>query len=362
MVPAKTLSVLFLGLTIGLLLGATSVSFYVQSLSDAHSKNNGHASSDAKLIRGIQSLVGTPDPPAQDSNFRSFKANANLFARLAHLERKVNGGLNWLKNPHFHDTNTYRCKNRTNFSPDGQGHGFYDHWVCLDNIDLKKGCVVYDFGIRQQPHFGEALARDFGCEVHAFDPSPITLSWITTAPVSKLPNYHFHPWGGGGVDGKTSLYEYWDWDQISIIKMPTQLLNEYTDDGKGRDKVNWSPAQKELQITVKTIPTIMKELGHDFVDILKVDVEGSEFLMFQDLFDQTDCPPVDQVTMEWHHFDLDMRYGSSPHVNSIVSMLHECGLHQFEHSDPYLREDANSKHQFRYSESSYCKRCHEATN
>jgi hypothetical protein len=32
--------------------------------------------------------------------------------------------------------------------------------VCMDQIDLKKEkCIVYDFGIRQQPHFGEALAR-----------------------------------------------------------------------------------------------------------------------------------------------------------------------------------------------------------
>lgn len=313
-----------------------------------------------RQLSRMQKLVGTPDPPLLDSNFRATKENLNLFARLAHLERKVNGGFNWLKNPHFYDIDSYQCRDQTNLAGTSTDPGVFDHWICLDNIDLKKEkCIVYDFGIRQQPHFGEALARDYGCEVHAFDPSPITLSWIKGASVSSLPNYHFHPYGGGGVDGNVTLFEYWDWDQISIIKIPNQLLDEKTDGGKGRDRVNWQPPQENIEIVVKTVPTIMKELGHDRISILKVDIEGSEYLMLQDLLDQTGCPPIDQVTLEWHHFDLDMRYGSSPAINTITSMLHECGLHQFEHMTPYLRQDSESKLEFRYSEASFCKRCHE---
>jgi FkbM family methyltransferase len=340
--------VFFMGITIGLMIGITaSLNFGGHGHSGREPSLGYEDGSYRGQLTRLQKLIGTPDPPLDDSNFRSMNENLNLFARLSHLERKVNGGFNWLKNPHFYDVDTYTCKDATNFSPEAGVLGFYDHWVCLDKINLKtEKCVVYDFGIRQQPHFGEALARDYGCEVHAFDPSPITLSWIKSADVSKLPNYHFHPYGGGGVDGNVTLFEYWDWDQISIIKLPNQLLKEHTDGGKGPDRVNWQPPQQKIQIPVKTIPTIMKELGHDFVTILKVDIEGSEFLMLQDLLDQTGCPPIDQLTLEWHHFELDMRYGTSPHVNALSSMFHECGLHQFEHMTPYLREDAASHQEF----------------
>ena len=34
--------------------------------------------------------------------------------------------------------------------------------------------------------------------------------------------------------------------------------------------------RRSRALQVKTLPTIMKELGHDHIDVLKLDVEGSE--------------------------------------------------------------------------------------
>jgi FkbM family methyltransferase len=206
------------------------------------------------------------------------------------------------------------------------------------------------------------LHRDYGCEVHAFDPSPVTQTWIKTANVSKLPNYHFHPWGAGGFNGETNLFDYWDWDQVGIVKYPNILGEAYTDGGKGKDRVNLQGKQRQYPIPVRTLPSIMQELGHEYITILKVDVEGSEFLLLEDMFDHWKCPPIDQLTLEWHHFDLDMRYGSPRDLNLINSMLLECGHKQFQHSEPYLRQDQDTLLEFRYSLSSFCKRCHEVAS
>ena len=77
-----------------------------------------------------------------------------------------------------------------------------------------------------------------------------------------------------------------------------------------RDCSNKGVYLKEFSLPVKTIPTIMKELGHTHVDIMKIDVEGSEYALLEHMFDTFGCPPTDQITLEWHHFDFDSRYGT----------------------------------------------------
>jgi hypothetical protein len=106
----------------------------------------------------------------------------------------------------------------------------------------------------------------------------------------------------------------------------------------------------------------MKELGHDHVTLLKLvrtmddivfpqccvllfaltlmshlflpyqDVEGSEYMFLERMIDDLSCRQVDQITLEWHHYDYDRRYGvtSNPQVNVLVALLKDrCGLEQY---------------------------------
>lgn len=67
-----------------------------------------------------------------------------------------------------------------------------------------------------------------------------------------------------------------------------------------------------------------------------VTVEGSEYAFLENAIDTGDCALVNQITLEWHHYEFDNRYGggSSPHINAIVAMLRRCGLQQFHVYDP----------------------------
>ena len=53
----------------------------------------------------------------------------------------------------------------------------------------------------------------------------------------------------------------------------------------------------------------MEDLGHSEIDVLKVDVEGSEFLFLEDALDSSAMGGVKQLTLEWHHYGKDKRYG-----------------------------------------------------
>lgn len=126
-------------------------------------------------------------------------APLDLEDRLRMLELKVNADLNWGVNPWVASTETVQCKEK-NIMSDQMA-------VCHDNIK-KNNCVVYDFGLREQIEWSLYYAEEWGCEVHGFDPSPISVKWFAEKkhPDSKkadeLPNYHYHPIGAGGIDGK----------------------------------------------------------------------------------------------------------------------------------------------------------------
>merc|ERR1712228_868922 len=93
-------------------------------------------------------------------------------------------------------------------------------------------------------------------------------------------------------------------------------------------------AQRHFDLEVKTLPTIIEELGHTGrrIDVLKVDVEGSEYAFLEQIFDTQGCPSyIDQLTIEWHHHSTDSRYGagSAPSINVLATLLHACGLDMF---------------------------------
>ena len=85
---------------------------------------------------------------------------------------------------------------------------------------------MYDVGIHHAPDFGEKFAQPpFDCEVHAFDPSPVTVrAWTGKnkharrfSQLRKLRTYHMHDYGAGGADGFVFLHRY-NWQQVSIFR------------------------------------------------------------------------------------------------------------------------------------------------
>jgi hypothetical protein len=169
-----------------------------------------------QLLRSL----GTPHTSAQTVAARSDSSRVTLAERLARLETITKGALNWHRDPFVGVTLASRCKKE---------RAVDEHYVCMDNFPAAatQRCVVYDFGIRAQPAFGLELATEFPhCEVHAFDPSPVSIAWwassatdATVRQLHALKNYFFHPYGAGGVDGAVELHDY-NWGQVRARQPP----------------------------------------------------------------------------------------------------------------------------------------------
>ncbi len=125
------------------------------------------------------------------------------------------------------------------------------------------------------------------------------------------------------------LFDY-EWGQVSIVKLPERFV-QCDHDKKTCESKSFKGLDKKFSLPVKTLKTIMKELGHDRVDILKVDVEGSEYAFLEEAVDTSALDHVQQVTLEWHHFAEDVRYGlgSSGSQNAISTVFKALGLELF---------------------------------
>ena len=157
------------------------------------------------------------------------------------------------------------------------GNAHAEWTFCPTGLD--ESSVVYSVGIGEDVSFDTALIERFGVAVYAFDPTPRSLAWIER---QTLPDkLHVVPVGLAGQDGTISVHAPLNPDHVSHSVFATG----------GGDRV---------EVPVKRLVTLMEELGHTRVDLLKMDIEGAEYDVIEDLADSK--VEVAQLLVEFHHF------------------------------------------------------------
>ena len=103
----------------------------------------------------------------------------------------------------------------------------------------------------------------------------------------------------------------------------------------------------------------MQELGHERLTLLKVDVEGSEWLFLEEMLDTMGCPPIDQITIEFHHFTFESRYGAMPEIAVVTNLLRACGWKIYERLQEWTSYDKKLRRNMTYGMIGYCRLCGE---
>jgi len=158
----------------------------------------------------------------------------------------------------------------------GSDYGGY----CLDASAINPGAIVYSLGIGEDISFDLSLIERFGVNVEAFDPTPRVRKWL--ASQSLPPEFHFHPAGIAHHDGEEAFYlpPREDWVSHSVIP-----ARQY--------------GKQSVRLPVLRLSTVMKRLRHTHIDILKMDIEGAEYAVIEDLVSSE--IPVTQILVEFHH-------------------------------------------------------------
>ena len=106
--------------------------------------------------------------------------------------------------------------------------------------------------------------------VHAFDPTPFAEEWVATQSLPQ--EFVFHPWAAAGEDGSLRLYR-----RLSKRGRASKVM--WTAESGAGD------AEDFIDAPAYTTRTIMDKLGHEDVDLLKIDVEGAEYDILESLQD-----------------------------------------------------------------------------
>ncbi len=175
--------------------------------------------------------------------------------------------------------------------------------VCPEG--LGPDSIVYSFGVGDNIDWELALIRRFGTTVHAFDPTPASVAWIRS---QALPDkFHFSPLGIAGHDGSASF------------RLP-----------RHGSRFNYHPTLSEmdvgddLKLPVRRLATLMAERGHERIDVLKMDIEGAEYGVLDDLLAAGIY--AGQVLIEFHHHFPGVGLGATVRA---VRQLNDAGYRIF---------------------------------
>jgi hypothetical protein len=62
-----------------------------------------------------------------------------------------------------------------------------------------------------------------------------------------------------------------------------------------------------VQLSDGCVPVCLQDLGHTWIDVMKIDVEGSEFAVFEQIARSARPMPFTQIQVEVHQNKVDMR-------------------------------------------------------
>lgn len=149
--------------------------------------------------------------------------------------------------------------------------------VCPDS--LGPSSIVYSIGVGEEISFDLELIRRFGVRVHSFDPTPRSIEWLAK---QSLPcDFVFRPLGIADFDGRAKFLP-----PVNAAHVSHTLVDRQTP---------W-PA---IEVPVRRLSSTMRDLGHERIDLLKMDIEGAEYAVLKDLL--ASAIPVRQLLVEFHH-------------------------------------------------------------
>lgn len=160
----------------------------------------------------------------------------------------------------------------------------YGGWIVPTAI-ITPAWIVYCGGVGEDITFDLALIERTGCTVHAFDPTPRAIAFVA-AEARAVPRFRFMPVGLWSEDTVLRFYAPRNPAHVSHSVVNLQRTAEY------------------FEAPCRSLESLMRELGDDRIDLLKVDIEGAEHRVVRSMLGghlrpTVLCMEIDQPVKPW---------------------------------------------------------------
>jgi FkbM family methyltransferase len=148
-----------------------------------------------------------------------------------------------------------------------------DGYQLRTNYDLSPESIVVDVGA----YFGKWSAEMnelYGCRPYVFEPAEMCHE--TLREMEGAEQIHFFQVGLGGSNRSSILYINKDSSSAVIV----------------------SP--QELEIKIRRVSEMFRELGLDQIDLITINIEGMEYELLEDLLDSGTVPDIRFIQIQFH--------------------------------------------------------------
>jgi FkbM family methyltransferase len=186
--------------------------------------------------------------------------------------------------------------------------GFY-----INPKPLNSSSIVYSIGIGKDISFDKTCMKNHNCMVFGFDPTPKSINFIASQKLPK--SFSFFDFGiTASESGMVTFYLPTNPKGVSGSLVESECVD----------------SNNSIRVKMRSFDDIVKQLGHTHIDVLKMDIEGSEYEVLPKILEST--VTIDQFLVEFHDrlFDQD-NYKSK----EVVKMMNAKGYEVFAASNTY---------------------------
>lgn len=233
-------------------------------------------------------------------NFHNYLGNTPSVSMYKKIKRKIKRIIRLI----FSRTTTIKQKaiNKNTSWYGGKNYGGFS----IDDKKLSETSIVYSFGIGEDISFDNDLMTKFGCHIFAFDPTPRAQHYVENAETSD--KFHFEAIGLANHDGKETWHLPRNKEYVSCSVFNHE---NYTNDELG---------ENSIAVEVQRLTSIMTRQRHTYIDLLKMDIEGSEFDVIDDILNTK--LDIHQITLEFHP---QMISNGNKRVNNAIRKMKRAG-------------------------------------
>lgn len=142
----------------------------------------------------------------------------------------------------------------------------YGGWTVPVNL-LNERSICYCVGVGIDASFDFALADRFGCSVFSFDPTPKAIAYMERAQYDRT-LLRFLPIGVWNKDTELRFFSPANSEETSHSVFDLHGTGKY------------------FTAECRKLSTIMQNLGHEHIDLLKLDIEGAWRKVIQNIVDE----------------------------------------------------------------------------